>query len=148
MSYVLREAESDDARRLGRIFREARTGIFRSPPAETDDVKEFRRQADGELVLVATNMDGQVFGWMSVWLPESFVHHLYVDPTFQRCGVGRFLLDALPGRVPVPYTLKCVRSNRGAMAFYDRLGWTEIGSGDSEDGAYALLQWHPAENRV
>jgi hypothetical protein len=53
---------------------------------------EFRAETVGEVVLVAMSPAEQVLGFTGLQLSGSFVHHLYVDPRFHRCGVGRALL--------------------------------------------------------
>jgi GNAT superfamily N-acetyltransferase len=106
-----------------------------------------RRQADfasasvGEIVHVSYNRKTGVQGFISVWEPESFVHHLYVDPRFQAQGVGTSLLDSLHVWLPRPWTQKCVDANISALAFYLARGWKVIGSGDGEHGSYSLLEY-------
>jgi GNAT superfamily N-acetyltransferase len=139
--FLIREATPADRDRLTEIFRVVRTMIFPTSPIRAESVDDFLRETTGELVLVASDSDGVIQGWISIWQPESFVHHLYVDPSIQGRGVGRSLLAALPRWVPPPYRLKCLRANIAAMDYYTRRGWIEIGSGASEEGGYALLEW-------
>ena len=140
--FLIREAASADSDRLTEIFRAARAASFPNSPIRADRIEDFLRETEGELVLVALDSDARIQGWMSIWQPKSFIHHLYVDPLVQRQGAGRSLLMALPRWVSPPYTLKCLRANATALGYYIRNGWTEIGSGvDAEEGEYALLEW-------
>ena len=45
----------------------------------------------------------------------------------------------LQQRRPAAYRLKCLTANLPALAFYQKLGWREIGRGTSDDGTYLLL---------
>ena len=139
--FLIREAASADSDRLTEIFRAARAASFPNSPIRADRIEDFLRETEGELVLVALDSDARIQGWMSIWQPKSFIHHLYVDPPVQGRGVGRSLLMALPRWVPPPYSLKCLRANDTAMRYYTRLGWAEIGAGTNEEGGYAILEW-------
>jgi RimJ/RimL family protein N-acetyltransferase/GNAT superfamily N-acetyltransferase len=106
---------------------------------------DFARVSAGELQYVATvggkAGSGEALGFISVQPQESFVHHLYVHPDFCGQGVGRALLTSLESWLPTPWRLKCVRTNHRALDFYAARGWSEVGEGESADGAYAVLEW-------
>ena len=36
---------------------------------------------------------GTDFGFASVWTNDTFLHNLFVDPQYQRLGVGHLLLE-------------------------------------------------------
>ena len=78
---------------------------------------------------------------VSVWVAESFVHHLYIAPELRGRGLGGDLLAALEPWLAQPWRLKCVRANRHALAFYAAHGWREVGSGEAEQGPFAILEW-------
>ena len=105
---------------------------------------DFADVSQGESVYVSYAPDGRLKGFVSVYESDSFVHHLYVAPEFARRGVGTALFAFLHARLPFPWRLKCVRANAAALAFYASLGWREVGSGDSEQGACAVLQFGPS----
>ncbi|QPJ65264.1 MAG: GNAT family N-acetyltransferase [Candidatus Nitrohelix vancouverensis] len=95
---------------------------------------------EGELVHVAER-GGKVAGFISVWEPESFIHHLYVDPEFWGMGIGTELVDFMAsltrGR---PLGLKCKVGNKLAMAFYRARGFVETDErGEDEYGPWARL---------
>ena len=107
--------------------------------ADTD----FAPVSVGETITVSTSPAGALRGFVSVQIEDAFVHHLFVAPEFQRQGVAQALLATLS---PVTaWRLKCVRLNREALAFYAALGWRETGGGEGGHGAYALLEWRPAD---
>jgi ribosomal protein S18 acetylase RimI-like enzyme len=101
---------------------------------------DFSRDTEGEAILVAVGHNDEPVGFISVWEPDRFIHHLYVRACSRRKGIGEALLDALRARVAKPWRLKCLRANSEAIAFYLAQGWNEISSGTSEDGPFALLE--------
>ncbi|MBT0963959.1 GNAT family N-acetyltransferase [Denitromonas iodatirespirans] len=96
---------------------------------------EFLGGIEGEDVHVAT-LAGAVVGFVSVWVPERFIHHLYVSPAHQGCGVGSALLRACEARYGRPMSLKCVTRNLRARRFYQQRGWRCEGGGVGEDGPW------------
>jgi ribosomal protein S18 acetylase RimI-like enzyme len=99
----------------------------------------FESETKDETMLVAER-DGAVVGFVSVYLPESFVHHLYVDPIHQGRGIGETLLEQAVALAGGRASLKCQTRNRRALAFYRRLGWTEITAGTSEFGPWVAMR--------
>lgn len=64
--------------------------------------------------------DGEIVGFIA--MSGSYVGGLFVDPRWHGCGVGRALVGharALKG----PLRLEVYAANRGAVAFYTRLGF-------------------------
>jgi ribosomal protein S18 acetylase RimI-like enzyme len=100
---------------------------------------DFDRETAGELVLVAHNQH-RAIGFISVWTPDNFIHHLHVDPAFQRQGVGSELLGALPGWPATRFRLKCLAENEPALAFYAANGFTQIGERGSGPDRFLLLE--------
>lgn len=130
--------ESDRAS-LEAIYGACRTDAAWLPPAVKQS-SDFSRDTEGETILVAAGPNDEPEGFISVWEPEGFIHHLYVRSCSQRKGIGEALLHALQVRMPKPWRLKCVRANVEASLFYQKQGWKEVSSGVSEDGAFALLE--------
>lgn len=64
-------------------------------------------------------------GFASIWEPDSFLHHLHVDPSYQRQGIGTALLQRAAQLVPSGIGLKCQTQNLGALRFYANHGFTE-----------------------
>lgn len=84
--------------------------------------------------------DRRLVGFISVWEPDDFIHHLHADPCFMRRGIGQALLSALPGWKTTRYRLKCVSANEAALAFYRAMGFTQIGEGRADGQDYRLLE--------
>ena len=123
---------------LEAIYRDCRGEAWLPPTAK--ERSNFSRDTEGEMILVAVRRNGEPEGFISVWEPDRFIHHLYVRSDSRRKGIGRALLRALEAQMPKPWRLKCPRANSAAMAFYMTQGWNEISSGTSEDGPFALLE--------
>jgi GNAT superfamily N-acetyltransferase len=141
--YEVRPAKAIDARALQSIYASC---ISKADwlPEHARVAVDFAQSSVGELVHVAAASNGEVAGFISVQPTESFIHHLYVHRETRGKGVGRQLLLSLQPWLAAPWRLKCVRANHRALAFYIRVGWREIGAGESEHGPYAVLEWSPS----
>lgn len=103
--------------------------------------EQFLTETDGECVLVA-HCQAHIAGFVSIWMPDAFVHHLYVDPRYQRQGIGAALL-ANAARIAdgMELSLKCQTENENALHFYQTLGFVEAGEqGDGEFGRWVRLK--------
>jgi len=139
----IRPAETPDWKILERIFSEnrGRETVWLNPERVPDD---FRKQCEGERILVAEKAL-KVIGFLSIWEPEYFIHHLYVTKDFQGIGIGRKLVAEAQKQYKKPLRLKCGEKNTRALEFYYHTGWKEVGAGVSEDGPYLLLEMNMAE---
>lgn len=133
---TFREFQTQDANGLAQIYLEERVATFHWVNAAQFTLSDFSFDTEGEFILVAVSESTPV-GFCSVWLPDNFIHHLYVSKRRQRQGVGTALLSAMLDRLPRPVRLKCVIKNKRACRFYERLGWTIEGqSPTGPTGAY------------
>ena len=138
MTIHIRPATEHDRPALRELFLQARKATFPWVPSENFQLADYDGQTRGERVLVAQTDDGGLAGFIALWEPDRFVHHLYLASAHQRQGIGRALLQAL-GWPEQPLQLKCLRRNEAALAFYSRLGFAGIGQGQGADGEYVLL---------
>jgi len=149
MDVTLRKALPRDSRELARLFFEVRRNAFTWRDPATFALDDFEFQSAAENITVAEDRAGAIVGFVSVWEPDSFVHHLFVATHAQGLGVGPKLLHSLHDWLPFPHRLKCSAPNSKAEAFYRKRGWTEIGRGDSSDGPYLSMELAaPAANRA
>lgn len=138
--FTVRAAAPSDAQAVQAIFQ---TNLERAEwLPKRARATDFVQSSEGEQVYVASSNDGTVAGFVSVYIDGSFIHHLHIHPDFQSKSIGRLLLASLQDWLPTPWRLKCVRKNQRALAFYLRNDWRETGSGESEDGAYVVLEWN------
>ncbi|WP_431825263.1 N-acetyltransferase family protein [Burkholderia sp. F1] len=140
MSITIRDAVTEDVPALRELFLRSRRETFVWQPGDAFQLADFDTQTEGERLLVAEDDGGRLAGFVSVWEPDHFIHHLYVDQSRHRRGIGRALLRALPGWPATRYRLKCLRANAPALAFYRASRFAEIGVGAAEDGEYLLLE--------
>lgn len=131
--YLIRPRRAADGPGLESVFAAGGESGWQRPKGSLE------QQSKGESILVAER-NGEILGFVSVWDPDGFIHHLYVGPGHQRQGIGRALVDAVQRRHPGPLTLKCLQANRMALDFYFATGWVEEGKGVAAEGEYLLLR--------
>ena len=119
------------------VFNSARAcaGCFGANLTTAD---EFAALINGEELFVAEHA-GAIAGFVAVWAPENFIHHLYVLPAAQGRGVGSSLLQFCEARYGRTLSLKCSLVNVRALQFYQRKGWVAKGAGIGDDGPWDHL---------
>ncbi len=137
-SHTIRLLQDPDKLMLLAIFNKSRAsaGCF---SVETTGLEVFAPQIEGEEVYLA-EADRQAVGFVSVWRPENFIHHLYVLPEYKNRGIGIALINNCIKMYGVPLSLKCAVANSKAQKFYRQNGWVlgdETGIGD--DGLWNRL---------
>ncbi len=142
-SILVRAATESDLIEVARIFQTV-VSSAQWLPESSRAATDFAAASEGEDVWVAYRESLGICGFISVWRPQSFIHHLYVDPRYHRQGIGTALLRSLADWLPGPWTLKCAAANTSAIAFYTAQGWRRIDTGISENGKYFLLE-HQSE---
>ena len=112
-----------------KIYQIARATAFHWIDSKKFRLKDFSADIKGESIAVAEEFNRGVVGFVGIWSPEHFIHHLYVLPERHRRGIGKALLDHALTQIGRPARLKCQRRNRNAREFYAHLGWRsgEIG---------------------
>jgi GNAT superfamily N-acetyltransferase len=136
---LIRDALPGDLPALREIYLSVRQKHFTWLDTSSYQLADFDRNTLGEEVLVA--VEGEPIGFIAVWLPESFVHHLYVRDDRAGKGVGKALLDAGLARLARPATLKCMTMNGRAAKFYADNGWRIREAGSGPDGPYYLFEF-------
>ena len=133
------ESRKEDINKLKDIFLETRRSTFSWVDTSQFKLSDFEKETEGEYVLVAM-IDEKVIGFISVWVADNFIHHLYVDKSFQDQKVGTKLLNAVLDKFGLPVRLKCEIKNQKAVSFYRQKGFVEIEQGHSEMGVYILFE--------
>ncbi|MFT4713444.1 MAG: GNAT superfamily N-acetyltransferase [Candidatus Azotimanducaceae bacterium] len=129
------------------IINEARattTGL----PSQGLSIEEFEFQIEGELILGVRRFSEptELMGFISVWQPESFIHHLYIAQTHQRQGLGGALINEVRKQLGTPLHLKCGKDNTRAQVFYETSGWSRGSVEVGPDGPYINYSLDEAEN--
>ena len=139
MDIQVREFAEADRIALRAVFFASRQAAFPWDPPGAHRLGDFDMVTSGERILVATETGGAPVGFASIFEPDSFLHNLFVHPTFQRCGVGRALLASCNKHFSAAGTLKCLKANEAAQQFYLSQGWAIRDEVVEETGDYFLM---------
>ncbi|GAA3412548.1 GNAT family N-acetyltransferase [Paenibacillus hodogayensis] len=138
---TIRAATEADFPELRTIYLESRRAYFHWADRDAMTIEEFDKHTVDELILLAEGENGQILGFASIYVPENFIHLLFVHPGFTGKGIGSQLLDASVAELNEPIRLKCVSANRQAMTFYENKGWKRLVE-ESENGeTYWIMQY-------
>jgi GNAT superfamily N-acetyltransferase len=137
----IRTFEEKDRQSLKHIYLISRKQAFHWFDTSGYLLDDFDKDTDGEQILVADH-DGAIIGFASFWLPDNFIHHLFVHPAYISQGVGKALLSAAIARLTKPVTLKCLTRNESALAFYRLQGWVVVEKGEGKPADYFLMVYN------
>ncbi len=129
-----------DRKALREIYLKARIHAFVWRDSSLYREDDFDRDTKGEKIWVAANATNPV-GFISVWEPENFIHHLFVHPKATGQGIGSALLKKCLHNIGRPAALKCDDQNSKARDFYLSKEWKKISVGNGPDGKYLLMHF-------
>jgi len=114
-------AENEASEVLG-IFTRAREKMEYLPIVHTHEENKayFKDLVKSGTVLVI-KQNNRYLGFTQ--LKDSWIMHLYIDPTFQNQGFGKVLLDNLKILSPSELNLWVFEQNTRAIKFYEREGF-------------------------
>ena len=135
----IRERSQEDTEALRNLFFKERLKTFSWADLSEFSLSDFDAETKGEYILVAS-IDGMIAGFISVWIKDNFIHHLYVDGKFQNQGIGTQLLNAALAKIGSPISLKYEEKNTSAVRFYRQKGFIEKAKGVSKIGNYILFE--------
>lgn len=135
MELVLREARPADRASCVQIFTDAAPLAYPRMVETAPSPIDFEAATREEDVWVAETQES-ICGWVAVYSPARFVHHLYVDPRHLRQGIGKALLDLAVRRCGGSAELKCDEANRAGQSFYQEAGWRPVEWGWSPSGPW------------
>lgn len=101
---------------------------------------DFDRDTSEEQILLAEE-NNQVLGFASLYVPDRFIHNLFVHPSAAGKGVGKQLLQQSVAVLGTPVTLKCVSDNDKALTFYKKQGWKAVVEEGEPGSRYWVLQY-------
>lgn len=128
-----------DLQHLRELFLNERQRTFIEQDISEFKLEDFEKQTQGEYILTA-HINHIVVGFISIWMPNNFIHHLYVDTKYQGKNIGTELLKAAIQKTVFPITLKCLVNNTKAVEFYIKKGFAEKSRGHSSNGTYILFE--------
>ncbi|MED5016464.1 GNAT family N-acetyltransferase [Paenibacillus chibensis] len=135
---IIREASRADYPQLRRIYLESRRESFRWANVDEMTLDDFDKDTSEEQILLAEEY-AQVLGFASLYVPDRFIHNLFVHPAAAGNGVGDLLLKRAVAELGTPVTLKCVSENLKALRFYKKRGWKAVVEEGEPDARYWVL---------
>ena len=139
VSLHIRSFEEQDRQKLSEIYLLCRIQTFYWTDSSLFTLNDFDAHTRDEDIWVA-EYDDQIAGFMAVWPPDAFIHHLYIDARYRGKGTGKALLALAAQTYPTPLSLKCLIKNEAAVQFYRALNWEVKDSGTDSLGDYYLMQ--------
>ncbi|MFC0517012.1 GNAT family N-acetyltransferase [Mucilaginibacter angelicae] len=134
----VRKFEEGDRGMLQELYLLCRIQTFYWVDGSSFRLDEFDVDTKDEEILVC-EFDGIIAGFIAIWKPDAFIHHLYVDAAYRRKGIGKLLLATAIKTTDQKLTLKCLIKNGNALNFYRTLGWEVIDTGADDLGDYFLM---------
>jgi GNAT superfamily N-acetyltransferase len=132
--------EESDLKALRNLYLRVRRSNFLWLKDAALNSRSFDKDTAGEHILVA-KIEDEVVGFVSGWLPDNFIHHLFIENSYQNKGIGRLLLTSMIAELNSPVTLKCIKRNSSAVRFYVRNGWLAKSEGVADEGEYILFEY-------
>jgi ribosomal protein S18 acetylase RimI-like enzyme len=133
------ERRESDVVALRELFLRVRKDTFTWAEPTSFDILDFDKETKGEYILIAL-WQNRLIGFISVWMEDNFIHHLYVDREYQRQGIGTALLEAIFRKINCPVRLKCLEQNVPALDYYHRRGFVHKARGETVTGSFILLE--------
>lgn len=123
---VLRSALSSDSAVVAdvylRSFKAAMPSVRRAH--SDDEVRDWVRDVLVPAGVLVAEVDTRVIGLMA--LSDDWIEQLYVDPAWQRCGIGTQLVSQAKRRRASGLQLWTFQVNRPAQQFYERHGFVAV----------------------
>ncbi|MDQ1166833.1 GNAT family N-acetyltransferase [Flavobacterium sp. SORGH_AS_0622] len=136
---IIEEVQNKHYPALKELFLNERKKTFSWLDTSKFHLDDFEKYTQGEYILTALVNDIPV-GFISIWMPTNFIHHLYVDEKYQNKKIGTELLKAAIAVTKSAVTLKCLENNTKAIEFYKKRGFTEKEKAYSQHGGCIFLK--------
>ncbi len=129
---LIREFSEPDLDEIANVYNQARASVdcFTQGNVTTTNFSSLVRN---EKILLAI-CETEVVGFVSIWVPEKFIHHLYIKPENQKKGLANALINACIERYGLPLSLKSLAANVNACHFYENNKWNIEDTGWGSEG--------------
>jgi GNAT superfamily N-acetyltransferase len=125
---IFREANIDDIKQIQRVRRAVKENVLSNPALVTDD--DCKEYLTGRGKGWVCEMENDIVGFAIADLKENNIWALFVQPEFEKKGIGRKLhqtmLDWYFAQTKESVWLGTAPHTR-AEKFYKTIGWNEIG---------------------
>ncbi|PFD37095.1 GNAT family N-acetyltransferase [Bacillus cereus] len=136
----IRVANELDYPVLRNVYLQTRRKTFFWENTEEMILEDFDKHTMEEHIILAEE-NNHILGFASLYLPDNFIHNLFVHPDFLGKGVGGRLLNASIEKMNRPLKLKCVSKNQKAMKFYERNGWKKVVEEGNPNEKYWVMMY-------
>lgn len=138
---IFREAEIDDIRQIQIVRNSVKENTLSNPDLVTDkDCEAFLFERGKGWVC---EINGQIAGFAIVDLKENNIWALFIDPDFEKKGIGKKLHDTMLSWYFSQTDKKVwlgTSFNTRAESFYRKAGWTEAGMHGSKEIKFEMTQ--------
>ena len=148
---IIRPYKSDDFEAITALWRRAREQAF--PEFQRRQGHTFKEDQVyfQDVILVnddvwVAEVEGKSAAFMAI--AGDFIDQLYVDPHYQRCGIGKALLDYARSLSPEHVWLYTLQINTNGRTFYEKNGFHAVKFGVSpppESEPDVEYHWNPME---
>lgn len=90
---MIRLFQEKDRQSLQQLFLEVRTKHFLWEDGASFELQDFDLQTQDEILLVAEDEKGILQGFLAIYEPDQFIHHLFIANDAQGKGIGKQLID-------------------------------------------------------
>ena len=136
----IRKIKIEDIPQLEKLFLKTRIQTFHWQNPNNFNLSDFEKYVEDEEVFVAVE-DEKIVGFISIYLPNNFIHNLFIHPKYQRTGIGKLLLEKILTFIVEPITLKVEILNINACMFYEKFGFKKISVHENEEKPYYLYEY-------
>lgn len=133
----LRKPNIEDIDALEELFQLTRQHTFVLRPAEEFKIGDYAQSTQEDEVWIAEET-GVIVGFVSIYVPDNFIHNLFVHPKSQGKGIGKQLLQVAEENLARPMTLKAAIDNPKSFSFYEKYGWHQVSIHEDVDEPYIL----------
>lgn len=134
----IRKQTISDISRLEEIYLITRQTTFNNRANEFH-IGDFVQSTIDDEVWVA-EIDDVIVGFISIYSQDNFIHNLFIDPKYQRQGVGSKLLLFAEVQLSRPTTLKVAIDNLKVCPFYEKYGYYKVAKFDKAPKPYILYK--------
>jgi len=130
---------ADHLASVRQLYLASRIATFTWLDSSNFELTDFDRDTEGEQIWLAMVSD-QVVGFISIWQPDCFIHHLFVSPSCLHSSIGARLMDISKQHYPA-LTLKCLVANQNAVDFYCSQGFDISETVERGAESYHLMKY-------